>query len=167
MTGVQTCALPISNNVTIQIDGTTWFLGSVTPTGTDIEQSPDPTGPFTTIEFDYDAQVQIGTDTSNTVTKPFSLAVVGGKIIIETIQCNYAVSWIPGPPSVPIAGTATDWKPCQLASQPLWNGQADTTRYDWPNTDDSAGEILVEPNETVTFDLNIYKYNDVSPLPTS
>jgi hypothetical protein len=162
-------AQPISGaNVTcvISVNGTECFNQSVPECDPIVLNQTDPSE---TIQFDIDVPTWTAGNTAPTVTYPVSIAVTNGSIKIENFSNNFAARFDPTANTV-IAGSVDTWQgPNEIVSQPLWNGQALLERYDitynrGPNQVTGPGEVLVQNGETVTFDLEIEKYNDTWPL---
>ena len=56
---------------------------------------------------------------------------------------NISLTYVPGSPS--------DYQTVWISSQPLWNGVADLSRYNFATTNPETGAIPIYNNETVTF----------------
>ena len=157
------------NNITDQLGSTTVFSGSLAETGP-VFQSEGASESFAELVVDYDV-----VDWNNDefyVTTPVSIAVNGGLFMVDLIQTNYNINVTnTGTAEAPVwqlsAGTAVDFKTCSITSQPLWNGVADTARYNHAVNQElnwGPGQVLSKTGETVVFDINICKFNDHYPL---
>ena len=156
------------NNVTIQLGTTTLFAGSLEETGGTVVQSDPPMEPWEEMTFDYDI-VDV-TDTSDLfVTTPISIIVSGGTFMIDNVLANYSLRTVNvGTVETPVwqlqAGTVDNFVTLDILTQPLWNNEADLSRYNLPlNT--APGQVLTNNGETVTFDIGVTKFNNQVPLP--
>jgi hypothetical protein len=156
--------------LTVAIDGVERFRQTVPPCDPIVLDEADPSE---TIEFDLDVPVATA-NTDPRITSSVSVQCTDGDVKIEVFENNFCVASYPDPEKpntwIQVEGTATDWEVCNIVSQPLWNGQALLDRYDiqynlGPIQDTGPGEVLVLSGETVTFDIQINKFNDSLPLP--
>ena len=157
------------NNVTIQLGTTTLFSGSLTETGPVFQSAPpqESTGEIT---VDYDI-VDWNND-EPCITTPKSITVTGGKFMIDDILANYNIqSTNTGTAEAPVwqfqAGTAAEFEGLSIESQPLWNGIADLVRYSQALNQENntgPGQVLTNNGETVTFDIDVTKFNNHYPL---
>ena len=150
-------------NISIAVDGSVKYDQTVPAVGTAIQGQ---TNPSAFVEFNLD----VAAATANTQIKnhEFSITATNGRAKIETIAANYAFNYHAGNA---IAGTANVFSTCDIVSQPLWNGQALTDRYNIavnrdPIEPTGPGEVLIESGETVVFTLAVPQFNDSLPLPS-
>jgi len=161
--------------VVVTVDGEVKFNQTVPEAGPIVLNQPNPNE---YIEIDIDVPVLDVIDYANvpsTVTLPVSISSTNGAIKIDYFSDNFFLGWQESPPAsnnfVQVAGTASTWhEPCEIVSQPLWNGEALLNRYNIEYNNGPAqvtgpGEILIENGETVTFDLKVNKFNDTIPVP--
>lgn len=62
-----------------------------------------------------------------------------------------------------VSSGANGFSVCNIVTQPLWNGESDLVRYDirynnGPEQITGPGEVLIQPGETVTFDISVPLY---------
>ena len=160
----------IPNTVEITLDGTTVYTGTLPETGPIITGGDSPT--VTNITFDID--VPVATINSQISNMAFTTTVTGESIQIEDISTNYNLSKTntgtqEAPVWVQVAGTDTAFTTTNIVSQPLWNGVADFARYNieynnGPTQITGPGEVLLNNNETVAFDVAVADFNNVAPL---
>ena len=160
--------------VAISVNNEVKFNQSIPETGPVAQNIP---GPVDTFEFDIDVPVLDVFDDpeESTVILAISVTSSSGTIMIENLSNNFYFSAVQDPEDpekfIPKAGTATDWRICQIVSQPLWNGVAILDRYNieyniGPIQVTGPGEVYIADGETVTFDLQVNKYNDTPPPPS-
>jgi hypothetical protein len=160
-----------TNTVTITLGGATVYNGTLPETGPIITGGDAYT--VTNIVFDIDVPVYTAAD-NFTSTMAFSAAVTGATVQIEAITTNYNISFVntgteETPEWEPVAGTDTVFALTNIASQPLWNGVADLSRYNieynnGPIQTTGPGEILTFSGETVEFDLSVANFNNTVPV---
>jgi hypothetical protein len=156
-------------NVTIQLGTTTLFAGSLEETGT-VFQSKPPSEPYQEMSFDYDIVDWSGND-DLFVTTPISIIVSGGTFMIDNVLANYSLQSVNiGTVEAPVwqlqAGTVDNFATLNILTQPLWNNEADLSRYNQAlNTNTGPGQVLTNNGETVTFDIGVTKFNNQFPLP--
>lgn len=150
----------------VSVNGTECFNQSVPALGPIVLNEPDPSE---SVQFDIDVPVLVA-NVDPTVTYPVTVSCTNGSVKIEGFRDNFVVGFSQIA-NARVAGNATTWSSFDnIVSQPLWNGQALLERYDisyntGPNQVTGPGEILVLNGETVSFDLQINKYNNTVPLP--
>ena len=59
-----------------------------------------------------------------------------------------------------VPGSISNYVKLEFASQPLWNGVADLSRYDFADTNPELGPLEIKNNETVTFQLSMTQWAD-------
>jgi hypothetical protein len=59
-----------------------------------------------------------------------------------------------------VPGSSSDYQILCIASQPMWNGVADLSRYNFPITNPETGAIPIYSNETVTFQMSMTQWAD-------
>ena len=170
----------VSANVTVTFGGTQVFSGPLNQT-TDVMPGivVDDLQPYSLVEFDLDVTDQPLPPGNQNVhgqyTYPIdiSVQVTGGSITMQATEANYnAVMADLTPPVGNItswlqAGTSTKFAELWPNAQPLVNGEALTTRYNYPNSPQSGpGAILLLDTETVTYPLAMTYYCDFVPAPT-
>jgi hypothetical protein len=156
------------NNVTIQLGTTTLFAGSLEETGPVFQSSP-PVTPQEEMTFDYDI-VDWSGDSDIFVTTPMSITVSGGTFMIDNVLANYSLQTVNvGTVETPVwqlqAGTVDNFVILDILTQPLWNNEADLSRYNQPLNTTGPGQVLTYNGETVTFDIGVTKFNNQLPLP--
>jgi hypothetical protein len=155
------------NNVTIQLGTTTLFAGSLEETGPVFQSNP-PSESYQEMTVDYDIVDWSGND-DLFVTIPISIIVSGGTFMINNVLANYSLQSVNiGTVESPVwqqqAGTVDNFAILNILTQPLWNNEADLSRYNRAlNT--GPGQVLTNNGETVTFDIGVTKFNNQFPLP--
>ena len=87
-----------------------------------------------------------------------SITIENGSATLIPTKTNYScylsnqLTYVPG--------SSTDYRILWIASQPLWNGVADLTRYNFPITNPETGAIPINNNETVTFQMSMTLWAD-------
>jgi len=159
-----------TTTVEIALNGATVYTGSLPETGPIITGGGDHT--TTNITFDIDTPVTAQGNAPSIMT--FTAVVAGGTVQIEGITTNYNYSVInTGPEEAPVwevvAGTATEFKIVNIVSQPMWNGEADLSRYNIEYNDGTVqatgpGDVIIWNTETVEFNIEVPNFNDTVPL---
>jgi hypothetical protein len=160
----------MTNTVEITINGTTMYTGSLPETGPIITGGDS----YTVTNINFNIDVPVATANSLTSIMSFSAEVNGGSIQIEDISTNYNVSYIytdtaEEPVWEAVAGTNTAFRNTNIVSQPLWNGEADLSRYNieynnGPIQVTGPGEVPIYNAETVEFNIEVLNFNDTVPL---
>lgn len=88
-----------------------------------------------------------------------SVTIENGTATLLYTKANYT-SYLIDNESIYVVGSSTDYQTLCIASQPLWNGVADLSRYDFANTNPEFGALLIQNNETVTFQLSMTQWAD-------
>jgi hypothetical protein len=89
--------------------------------------------------------------------------------MIDNVLANYSLQTVNvGTVETPVwqlqAGTVDDFATLNILTQPLWNNEANLSRYNLPlNT--GPGQVLTRNGETATFDIGVTKFNNQVPLP--
>jgi len=159
-----------TNAVEITLGNATIYTGTLPETGPIITGG----GSYTTTNITVDIDVPVATSSTKTSTLPFSMSVAGGEVQVEDITTNYNYTAIntgteENPTWVPTAGTAEDFATVDIVSQPLWNGVALIERYNieynqGPIKISGPGEVQINANETVEFDILVSNFNNTVPL---
>jgi len=159
-----------TNAVEITLGNATIYTGTLPETGPIITGG----GSYTTTNITVDIDVPVATLNTQNSTIPFSMSVTGGEVQIEDITTNYNYATIntgteENPVWVTTAGTADNFKVTNIETQPLWNGVALIERYNieynkGPIMISGPGEVQINANETVEFDVLVPNFNDTVPL---
>jgi len=91
-----------------------------------------------------------------------SITIENGTATLFPSKANYTgyIYSIPNISSTYVPGSSSDFQGLWFASQPMWNGVADLTRYDFANTFPETGAIEIKNNETVTYQLSMTQWAD-------
>jgi len=151
-------------NIMIAVDNVQVFNQPVPPAGPVQLDVPDPSEFFT-----FDLDVAASNTVGNTETRNFSISVTNGTAKIEQIQANFtATSEQVGNVITFVPGSANSFSPCNIVSQPTWNGAVDLSRYNieynnGPIQVTGPGEVLITSAETTVFDVAVPAFNDSAP----
>lgn len=157
--------------VSITANGVQAFNQAVPECGPVVLNEPDP---CEYIEFDVDVPVLAPGNIGGTESIPgwvpvtLNITCTNGTIKIDTFSENFSLTTQPiGQPKNTFAGSANVWRgPCEILTQPLWNGVAILNRYNLEaNQGTGPGELVIETGETLTLDIAVNKFNDTWPFP--
>lgn len=150
--------------VLIKVDNVTVFNQAVPSIGPVQPGIADPSEFFT-----FDLDVAYGANVGNTETRNFSITAQNGTAKIENISCNFsAIAEQQGNVWNLVAGDANNFVVCNIVSQPMFNGEVITSRYDieynnGPIAITGPGEVLVFDGENAVFDVAVWAFNDSNP----
>lgn len=154
-------------DLSVSVDGTVRFNHSVPAIGSGDMGITDP---HETVEFDLEvASAQGQSNVANIFapeTHSFSATATDGVIKIENISVNFnpILSSNVGNVLANVVSSGVDgFFTCDITTQPLWNGVADTAIYNiaynrGPLQETGPGEVLIESGQTVTFNLLVPLY---------
>ena len=154
-------------DLVVLIDGDVKFNASVPGLGPAEQGTTDP---VETVEFDIEVSSAQGlsnvADIFTKETHNFSATANNGRIKIETINVNFnpeLTSNVGNLLANVVSSGANGFSTCNIVTQPLWNGEPDLVRYDirhnnGPEQITGPGEVLIQPGETVTFDISVPLY---------
>lgn len=159
-------------NVVITVDSVPVFDSPVPTVGPVELDVPDPNESFT---FDLDVAAAANVLATGwpvvlaTETRNFSISATNGTAKIENIRANFtATGNLVGNVFTFVPGSADSFETCNIIGQPTWNGEVDLIRYNieynnGPIQVTGPGEVLIEPGETVVFDVAVPAFNDSAP----
>jgi hypothetical protein len=106
--------------------------------------------------------VQPGYGGQWTTPVAFSITIENGTVTLLKSKANYTgyIQSVPEISSIYGPGSLSDYQSLWFASQPLWNGVADLSRYDFDETNPELGPLEIKNNETVTYQLSMTQWAD-------
>jgi hypothetical protein len=104
---------------------------------------------------------QPGQSSQWTTPVAVSITIENGTVTLFPSKANYT-GYIQNSQtsSIYVPGSSSDYQGLWFASQPMWNGVADLSRYDFANTTPETGALEIKNNETVTYQLSMTQWAD-------
>lgn len=151
-------------DLSVSVDGTVKFNQVVPIVG---PASQGMTDPNESVEFDLEVGSAQGMSNVANIfageTHSFSATAANGVIKIETIGVNFSPVFPTSNVGNVTSSGANGFAVCDITTQPLWDGVADTQLYDiqfnrGPIQVTGPGEVLIQSGQTVTFDISVPLY---------